>query len=53
MTEEPSSARTIGTEIAVFKGDILINNCPYNKITVPYCIIHWIRSDLRFRFCII
>ena len=32
--------------MAIFKGGMLISNCPYNKIIVPYCIIHWIRSDL-------
>lgn len=37
--------------MAVFKGGILISNCPYNKITVRMCIIHWIRSDLMFRLC--
>jgi len=47
MTEEPSSRWITGTEMVVFKGGILISNCPYNKMTVPYCIIHWIRSDLR------
>jgi hypothetical protein len=37
--------------MAIFNGGILISNCPYNLITVPYCIIHWMRPDLRSGLC--